>query len=98
VCGSDAIATGEDSVDTVLSEGPQPADLWLTRVHQELWLHAWKLHCPVCNLRLDSDAEMRAAGIETSWALEDADPSHSEQALDDADAGYDRQREERGGL
>jgi hypothetical protein len=33
------------------------------------------LRCRACDLELDGEDELRAAGVESSWDVEDADPA-----------------------
>ena len=32
-------------------------------------------HCRVCDLELDGEEQLTAAGIEKSWTIDDADPA-----------------------
>jgi len=63
-------------------------------VHQEVWFTAQEFECQVCRLLLDSEEEVDAAGMDTAWEIDDADPSDYEPPTDEDDA-YDRWREER---
>jgi hypothetical protein len=98
VCGSDAIATGEHIVELVPDDwDKETGDV--TQLAAEVWFTAHAFRCPVCNLRLDSGAEIEAAGIDTAWQIEDADPKdygHQDDEYD-FDADYERWREDNDG-
>jgi hypothetical protein len=114
VCGSDGIATGEYDFDVNFIEeeeeetgsrhvGAIAVDDYdeepvFRDVAEEVWFTARRFHCPVCNLRLDSEAEIGAAGIDARWQIEDANWIDYEPPYDEADEDYVRRREERGGL
>jgi hypothetical protein len=96
VCGSDGIATGEHTVEWVPDEGQKKVG----QVHdydRQVWFTAKAFQCPVCKLRLDSEAEIDAAGMNTAWHIEDADLRDYEEPMDE-DASYEHWREEREGL
>lgn len=93
VCGSGGIATGSHNI-----WGPLGEPTGIPMLDAEDWFTAQQFHCPVCNLRLDSAAEIDAAGMETAWEVEDVGRRDREQPIDDGDAAYERWREERDGL
>jgi hypothetical protein len=66
VCGSQGVAGGEMSVDVA---GDHEDDVWA-------WVHfdPTGFSCPMCGLRLDTQAEVVAAGIPAGWDLPDLDP------------------------
>jgi hypothetical protein len=39
----------------------------------EVWFTAQAFHCRVCGLRLNTEAEIDAAGMYIAWQIEDAD-------------------------
>lgn len=101
VCDSHGIATGVHSVEWVPDDWDKETGE-VTNAYGEVWFIAQKFHCPVCNLRLDSGAEIEKAQIGTSWEIEDADwrdyasdewRDYDPRDADDAD--YERWREER---
>ena len=55
----------------------------VTNVDGEGRFTAHVFRCPVCGLRLDSEAEIDAAGIETAWQIEDADWRDYESEYDE---------------
>ncbi len=94
VCGSDGIATGSHNI-----WGPPLGEpTGIPMVDAEDWFTAQTFHCSVCDLRLDSAAEIDAAGIETAWEVEDVGGRDREEPRDDGDVAYERWREERDGL
>ena len=95
VCGSDGIATGEHTVEWNPDDSYKETSQSPNFVG-EVWFTALKFRCPVCHLRLDSEAEIDAAGIETAWQIEGADWREYEQEPLDENAPYERWREERG--
>jgi len=72
VCDSFAIATGEHSVEWIADDWDKETGQ-ATSVDREVWFTAQAFRCPVCGLRLDSEAEIDATGIATVWQIEDAD-------------------------
>jgi hypothetical protein len=94
VCGSDGMATGEHTAE-VLEGDPDGETGWFT---------AQKFRCPVCNLRLESEAEIDAAGIDSNWHIEDAawrdyqEQRIAQRLMDDPPDDYERWREQWGGL
>jgi hypothetical protein len=56
-------------------------------------VHRPGIHCQVCGLRLDSEAEIGAAGISIAWPIEDADWRDYEPDYD-YDAAYEHWGEE----
>jgi hypothetical protein len=72
VCDSFAIATGEHTVEWVPGDWDKETGQ-VTNVDGEVWFTAQAFLCPVCCLRLDSEAEIDATGIATAWQIEDAD-------------------------
>jgi hypothetical protein len=103
VCDSYGIATGGHSVDWTPDDWDKETGE-VTNARGEVWFTAQKFRCPVCNLRLDSGAEIEKAGIDTTWEIEDADWRDYEpqdwqdyDPRDDDDADYEHWREERNG-
>lgn len=89
VCDSFAIATGEHSVEWVPDDSDKEAGQ-VANADREVWFTAQAFRCPVCGLRLDSEAEIDAAGIRTAWQIEDADwrdyePGFNEDAYEHLD-------------
>jgi hypothetical protein len=92
VCDSFGIATGQHTVEWVPGDwDKETGDV--TAVDGEVWFTAHAFRCRVCGLRLDSEAEIDAAGIATAWQIEDADWRDYEPE-DDGDAAYERWRED----
>ena len=58
-----------------------------------VWFSAESFACPVCGLRLDSSAEMTAAGMEETWDEGPEQVDDYSQPYDE-DEGYERKREE----
>ena len=92
VCDSHAVATGGHTVEWVPDDWDKETGQ-VTNVYGGVCFTAQKFHCRVCNLRLDSEAEIEAAGIGTSWEIEDPDWREYEPQ-DDGDAAYERWRED----
>jgi hypothetical protein len=92
VCDSHGIATGEHTVEWVADDWDKETGQ-VTNVYGEVWFTAQKFHCRGCDLRLDSEAEIDAAGIGTAWQIEDAD-WRTYEPQDDGDAAYERWRED----
>jgi hypothetical protein len=104
VCDSHGIATGGHTVDWFPDDWDKETGE-VTNARGEVWFTAQKYHCPLCNLRLDSEAEIEQAELDTSWEIEDADWRDYESQnwqdydpRDDDDADYEHRREERHGL
>ena len=68
VCGSDGIATGEHTSSGIPTTHTKRL-AQVPKVDGEDWFTAQKFFCPVCHLRLDSEAEIDVAGIETAGRL-----------------------------
>lgn len=92
VCDSHGVATGGHTVEWVPEDWDKETGQ-VTSVYGEVWFTARKFHCPVCNLRLDSEAEIEKAKIDTSWEIENAG-WRGYEPQDDDDAAYERWREE----
>jgi hypothetical protein len=97
VCGSGGIATGEYNIWGG-GGGPGRAFVPVPDMTDEVWFDAQTFSCPVCNLRLDSVAEIDAAGLDTSWQVEGVNWGDRGSPFVDEDAAYEHYREERGGL
>ena len=100
VCDSHGIATGGHSVEWVPDDWDKETGE-VTNAVGEVWFSAQKFRCPVCNLRLDSGAEIDKA-FDPVWEIEDADWRDYEpqdwldyDPRDDDDADYEHWREER---
>jgi hypothetical protein len=92
VCDSHGIATGRHTVEWVPDDWDKETGQ-VTNVYEGVWFTAQKFGCRVCNLRLDSEAEIDAAGIDTAWEIEGADWRDYEPQ-DDGDAAFERWRDE----
>lgn len=96
VCGSAGVATGEYSVEW------EPYD-WnddgqVSAVAGEVWFTAHSFRCPVCFLRLVSEAEVGKA-FDAVWQIEGADWRKYEPVYEyDDDAAYERRRDDTRGL
>jgi len=66
----------------------------VTNVEGEVWFTAQAFHCRVCGLRLDTEAEIDAAGMDTAWQIEDADWRNYEPEYDE-DEAYEHWRDAR---
>ena len=92
VCGSFAIATGQHTVEWEVTDWDKET-LEPAHAEGEVWFTAHAFQCQVCGLRLDSEAEIDAAGIITAWQIEDAD-WHDYEPEYGEDAAYEHWREE----
>ena len=81
VCDSSALATGTHTVEWVESDWDKETGE-VSHVEGEVWFTAQAFHCPVCGMRLDSEAEIDAAGIKTAWEIEGADWRNYEPGYD----------------
>ena len=61
VCDSHDIATGGHTVEWVPDDWDKETGQ-VTNIYGAVWFTAEKFHCPVCNPRLDSEAEIEKAG------------------------------------
>jgi hypothetical protein len=93
ICDSFAIVTGEHTVEWVPADWDKETGQ-VTNVEGEVWFIARAFHCRICGLRLDTESEIDAAGMDTAWQIEDADWRDYEPEYDD-DEAYERWREER---
>ena len=95
VCDSFGIATGGHTVEWVPGDwDKETGDV--TNVDGEVWFSAHSFHCPVCGLRLDSQAEIDAGAFDPVWEIEDADwRDYEPDRYNDEDAAYERWGEER---
>jgi hypothetical protein len=93
VCDCFGIAAGEHTVQWV----PAGWDKKTGRAFEldgEVWFSARAFRCRLCGLRLDSEAEISAAGLDPEWKIEDADwRDYEPDTYDDGDAAYERWRE-----
>lgn len=90
-CGSQAVATGFRYVAVGDSERNPSGKI--VRPILSVWFQTDSFACPICGLRLDSPAEIAAAGVEETWdegpeQVDDYSPPYDE------DRDYDRWREE----
>jgi hypothetical protein len=92
VCDSFGIATGQHTVEWEVTDWDKES-LEPTHAEGEVWFTAHAFHCQVCGLRLDSEAEIDAAGITTAWQIKDADWRDYEPEYGE-DAAYEHGREE----
>lgn len=93
-CAYTAVATGEHELRWDYE--PQPGDWGPDDVPVGLpavWFSADGLTCPVCGLRLDSLAEIEAAGMSSRWELPDEDPEPYMPVHHDEDEQYEAWRE-----
>lgn len=90
-CSSQGVASGFRHVD--VSEHETDPSGNIRRPILSVWFSAESFSCPVCGLRLDSPAEMTAAGMEETW---DEGPEQVDDYSEpyDEDEGYERRREE----
>ena len=90
-CSSQGVVSGFRHVDVTEHE-PDPSGNILRPI-LSVWFSAESFACPVCGLRLDSSAEMTAAGMEETW---DEGPEQVDEYSQpyDEDEGYERRREE----
>lgn len=90
-CSSQGVASGFRHVD--VSEYETDLSGNILRSILSVWFSAESFSCPVCGLRLDSSAEMTAAGMEETW---DEGPEQVDEYSQpyDEDEGYERRREE----
>ena len=100
VCDSHGIATGGHSVEWVADDWDKETGE-VTNAAGEVWFSAQKFRCPVCNLRLDSGAEIDKV-FDPVWEIEGADWRDYEpqdwldyDPRDADDADYEHWREER---
>jgi hypothetical protein len=91
VCDSHGVATGGHGVEWVPDDWDKDTGQ-VINVSGEVWFTAQKFYCPVCNLRLDSIAEIDKV-FDPVWEIEDADWREYEPQ-DDGDAAYERWRED----
>jgi hypothetical protein len=92
VCDCFGVATGQYTIEWVPAgsdKGPVP------NIDGDVWFSAQAFRCQVYGLRLDSDAEIDAAGFDSAWEIEggvwrDYEP----EQYDDADGACERRREE----
>jgi hypothetical protein len=71
VCDSFGVAAGTHSVHWVVGDWDKETGE-VTNVDASVWFTADSFHCPVCGLRLDSQAEIDAC-FDPVWEIEDAD-------------------------
>lgn len=96
VCGSAGVATGEHGVEWEPDDWDKDTGR-VSHVDAQVWFTARSFRCPVCRLRLDSEAEIDKA-FDPVWQIEDADWRDYEPSYyDDSDAAYERWREDRHG-
>jgi hypothetical protein len=92
VCDSFGIATGAHNVEWEVTDWDKETGQ-ATNAEGEVWFIAQAFHCQVCGLRLDSEAEIGAAGISIAWPIEGADWRDYEPDYD-YDAAYEHWGEE----
>ena len=94
VCDCHGVATGWHDVDWEPDDWDKETGE-VTNVYGEVRFNAEQCRCRLCDLRLDSEAEIGQARLPTAWPIEDADPAEYEPLLlDDDDATYERWRED----
>ena len=90
-CSSQGVASGFRHVD--VSEHETDPNGNILRPILTVWFSAESFACAVCGLRLDSSAEMTAAGMEETWDEGPEQVDDYSQPYDE-DEGYEHRREE----
>lgn len=76
-CGQRALTSGHYEVDWEVDwdvEGSH-GEAYIVGAYPVVTYWPGYLHCRVCDLELDGEDQLKAAGVEKSWPIEDADPS-----------------------
>lgn len=89
-CESPGVASGYKEVEWGY-EGDE--DVTFRATSGIVFFTAEAFACGVCGLRLDLEAELTAAGMESRWEIEGADPYEPDPG--DEDAAYERWRDSR---
>jgi hypothetical protein len=74
-CGRQALTSGSYDVDWEPDYDYADGETYVAGAYPVVTFRPGYLHCRVCDLELDGEEQLEAAGIEKSWHLVDVDPA-----------------------